>query len=44
MNDFTPMQVYHGITLLNTEEVTDIHSTAYLFEHQQSTTLKKFET
>lgn len=36
MNDFTPMQVYHGFTLLNTEEVTDIHSTAYLFEHQQS--------
>ncbi len=36
MNDFTPMQTYHGFTLLNTEEVADIHSTAYLFEHQQS--------
>lgn len=36
MTDFVKNQTYYGFTLENIEEITDIHSTAYLFSHPQS--------
>ena len=36
MTDFAINQTYHGFTLNKIEMIHDIHSTAYLFSHEQS--------
>lgn len=36
MEPFVKNQTYYGFTLEKIEEISDIHSTAYLFSHQQS--------
>lgn len=36
MSKFTLHEIYHGFTLQKIEEISDIHSTAYLFSHEQS--------
>ena len=36
MTDFVLKQTYHGFTLNQIEKINDIHSTAYLFFHEQS--------
>lgn len=36
MTVFKPNQTYHGFTLEKIEEINDIHSTAYLFQHKKS--------
>ena len=36
MTDFAINQTYHGFTLNKIETINDIHSTAYLFSHEQS--------
>lgn len=36
MNHFILNETYHGFTLQKIEEISDVHSTAYLFFHEQS--------
>ncbi len=36
MVTWTLLEIYHGFILKKIEEIKDIHSTAYLFEHEQS--------
>ncbi|MBQ7103455.1 MAG: hypothetical protein IJN89_05290, partial [Anaerotignum sp.] len=36
MTELNLHEIYHGFSLESIEEISDIHSTVYLFSHEQS--------